>query len=136
MNKLQYLENKKNVLFDYWWNKAGKLIPQITEIRLVKPEIVLNHRLVTTAGFNYDEKPLIELNTVLFYTNIHGFGNDTIPHELAHYIADNCFDSSGHDKGFYMVGEKLTGRKLSRCHSFATFPRNVHREILQSIKGV
>lgn len=105
----------------YWqraWGIYGDSIGKL-------PPIILNSRLRTTAGNAYlnvkgmgiqPKGERVELNLRMLHKYHVEFKQDTIPHELAHFIAYRVYGSRGHDKHFYGVCEKL-GANTSRCHN-------------------
>ncbi len=61
----------------------------------------------------------IKLNMILYIQNIEDFTINTIPHEVAHLIADKYYYSRGHDKSWKYVMEHL-GLSATRCHNYDT----------------
>lgn len=60
------------------------------------PIIVLNNRLTKTAGRAWLDNSKIDLSTKLFRFNVEEFLAQTIPHELAHFVAWRVFGHANH----------------------------------------
>lgn len=100
---------------DNLWARACTIWPQLNS--MAQPETRVNARLRTTAGRSHSQQNWIDFNAYLLETAIEEMLTDTLPHEMAHNIADRLYGSYGHDANWYFVFHKLTGRQANRLHS-------------------
>ena len=66
------------------------------------PKVTFN-RKGRTAGMAYSYVWKVMLNLVLLSENYEDFMEQTIPHEVAHLVANKCFNSWGHDREWKRV---------------------------------
>ena len=59
-------------------------------------------------------------NPIIRDNDLIAFLNDTVIHEVAHYVDMLIFGSTGHNTRFYSVMSKLGHTNPKRCHSFKT----------------
>jgi SprT protein len=97
------------------WARAIKTWPELA--RLEMPDIRINSRLKTTAGRSHSVNNWLDFNAYLLETNANTMLEDTLPHEMAHNIADRLFNSVGHDTAWRAVYFKLTGKEAARLHN-------------------
>ena len=113
---LNEIQNRCEKTAKKFWNKALGLYPKLAGYKM--PSVVINSRLRTTAGYSYSGKEnRIEFNPHLYLRHEDIFHLDTIPHELAHNIADRLFKSKGHDEAWHNTFFDLTGYLAERTHS-------------------
>ncbi len=99
-----------------FWEIAVVKFPQLKKLPM--PDVRINARLRTTAGRSLATENWIDFNPHLFVRNKEIFLLDTVPHELAHNIADRLFNERvGHGAQWHFVFESLTGNAASRLHS-------------------
>jgi predicted SprT family Zn-dependent metalloprotease len=106
-----------------WWNRAVAIWG--TRCGMM-PAVILNKRLKSTAGRawiysegheHYAGKMVLEFSHGLLIKHAEYFSRDTIPHEIAHFIAYRVYGEENHGIHWKIVTEKMTGKVLSRCHS-------------------
>ena len=95
----------------YWWKIASQKLSNIG----LMPKIIINTRLTSTAGRAFHCGTKIDLSAKLMTENPDYFARDTIPHEIAHIIADKR-GSKGHD-AIWRDTCKIIGFETTRCHS-------------------
>ena len=80
----------------------------------------LSGQCVGVAWTNYKGKGwMIELNKAFFVNNWHDMIEDTIPHEVAHLIADTVFCARcHHDWRWKLVMKEVFNVKAERCHNY------------------
>ena len=95
------------------WHNHGcflyNLPPTELEIRFYENSV--------TAGRACASGNFVEFNLQLAEENEEDFFLQTIPHEIAHIIADRKLDSKGHDNAWKSVMVKF-GLNPDRCHSY------------------
>jgi predicted SprT family Zn-dependent metalloprotease len=102
---------------DFWWKVAQeKFKHRYNKSIGTIPTIIINTRLTSTAGYAFYCGTKIDLSAKLMSENYQYFAHDTIPHELAHIIADKIFGSKGHDDAWKKTCV-IMGFKTTRCHS-------------------
>lgn len=92
------------------------------------PIIEMNARLTSTAGRAWvnmsghapHEVEKIDLSCYLMERNPDNFRLDTIPHELAHFIAYRVYGDKGHGQGWKYTMQELGIPNAQRCHSMET----------------
>lgn len=101
-----------------WMDKASAIYGQ----SFIIPHIRMNIRGCTAGRANFAKWEL-QYNPVLFIQNKQDFIASTIPHEIAHLVA-NAMSRSGrvkpHGYEWREVMYKLGISKASRCHSYDT----------------
>lgn len=100
------------------WAKAQKLWPQALA-NVKPPEVKINARLKTTAGYAYSQAHRVEFSAELFWEHTEHFVVDTIPHEVAHIITDLRFpnEKSHHGQPWRDTMFVLSGREPKRLHN-------------------
>lgn len=99
-----------------FWEKAFKRFGHKIE---KMPEIKMNSRLTATAGRAWLKSDFIDLSCYLMEKYPDYFENDTIPHELCHFIAYRVFGDKGHGPQWKFVMMEL-GLIPNRLHSMQT----------------
>lgn len=96
-----------------WWNLLCDKYPLQG---FIKPKIVFNNRLKTTAGQCYMEDRIVQLSTELYAEHTTHFEINTIPHELCHQVAWDIYRAPGHCPKWKSIMVKI-GLKPDRCHT-------------------
>lgn len=111
------LQRLAEVWVDHWWKNA---LEKFAEFDIgARPAVKLNKRLTATAGRAFLDHDYMDLSVYLFERNIKDFCEDTIPHELAHFIAWRVYKDKGHGKAWKWVAHTLYGNP-QRCHNYET----------------
>ena len=106
----ELLESTKSAV----WAKFVKLYPKL--ISFPEPGITFNHKLRTTAGYNYPGENRVEICYKLFVTNQEEQLLVTIPHELAHQVDWNLNNKQGHGPTWKNIMVAY-GLPPVRCHN-------------------
>jgi SprT protein len=124
MTRTELLE-EVNHCADGWWIMLRKLYPSISSVR---PEIVLNNRLKTTAGraFYANDPQYVDLSMELLTYNLSAFLGDTIPHELCHLVAWTVYNEHGHGNAWKMIMRSI-GLEPTRLHNMINPKHEVRR---------
>lgn len=108
-----YLQDVADYWGRIWWAKMVAAFPQLQNH--TPPPIKLNNRLKTTAGRAWFEENYIDLSVELFWEHTEQFTRDTIPHELAHIVANIVYGDTGHGTGWKMTLQRV-GINTTRLH--------------------
>ncbi len=57
-------------------------------------------------------------NPILYKENIEDYHRRTIPHEVAHLVADRLYNSIGHDRPWKQVCLAIGMTDIERCHNY------------------
>lgn len=109
------LQKEATVALVMWYQKAQKMFGNIGPC----PDVKINRRFTSMAGRASLNDNLIELSEYLYLRNRQEFLKNTIPHELAHFIAYRKYKDRGHGKAWKEVAMYLYGDN-SRCHKMET----------------
>jgi len=98
------------------WSKAQKAYPATRGV--IAPAVKINGRLKTTAGLAYGEAHRVEFSAELMWEHTENFVADTIPHEVAHIVADLQYPGcKAHGAEWRAVMKFLSGKEPSRLHN-------------------
>lgn len=107
------LENKLIHYSHEWIEKANELLGTSMEY----PEVQCNLR-GTTAGIAYTHSWKIRYNLGLARDNYQDFIEQTVPHEVAHLVADHYYEKRCvHGKEWKHI-MRLFGKEPTRCHNY------------------
>ena len=98
------------------WAFARKRWPSLPGLC---PPVRINYRLRTTAGQAFSSGDRYGICLAAKIIDQHGWGGfhyETIPHEVAHIVADLVLESKGHDEAWRTV-MRYFGLKPWRCWS-------------------
>lgn len=112
----QYLLDVATKRVAIMWEKAQKAYPATRD---VKPPIVkINGRLKTTAGLAYCGEHRVEFSAELMWEHTDYFIADTIPHEVAHIVAELQHPGCRpHGVEWKNAMKYLSGIEAKRLHS-------------------
>jgi predicted SprT family Zn-dependent metalloprotease len=100
------------------WQEYCEIFPRL--VRYNPPKIVLNNRLMRTAGRSFQDLNIIDLANKFFVKNEREMICTILVHELAHQIDHNLFGESelkcGHGKKWCEIMIKL-GLPANKYHS-------------------
>lgn len=100
------------------WATSQKIWPKaLANVKV--PEVKINARLKTTAVRAWYEKHMVEFSAELMWEHTAHFVKDTIPHEVAHIVADIRFpnEKSRHGQEWRDTMFVLSGVEPKRLHS-------------------
>lgn len=112
---------------DNLWARACTIFPKLSV--MPQPETRVNARLKTTAGRSCSAQNWIDFNAYLLENETETILTETLPHEMAHNIADRLYGSTGHDDAWRKVFYALTGREATRLHSMDISAMRATRKI-------
>lgn len=97
------------------WARATVFYPSLKKYACPKTEI--SRRMKTTAGYAfYLPVNIVRFSAELMHEHTQNFIDDTIPHEVAHIVANNVFGAKGHGAAWKRVMLAL-GVNPTRLHS-------------------
>jgi predicted SprT family Zn-dependent metalloprotease len=90
----------------------------------IKPKIEYRTNMKSTAGFATYSTQLIELNELLFLSNVEDFISRTVVHEYAHLATDKLYPNAKQHHGpqFRSIMSRLGG-PITTCHSYSCSSR-------------
>lgn len=103
----------------------------IFQIDLPIPIIVFSDRMTHCAG-TYSYNPNSKCSKITFsnyimeHNDVQAFIEDTVIHEMAHFIDRMKYGSLGHTDRFFSIMKLLGHKNPTRCHTFKTAPRKTH----------
>lgn len=99
---IKYLQEVAEFNVHKQWARALVFYPSLKKYECPKTEI--SKRLKTTAGYAfYRPTNIVRFSAELMHEHTQNFIDDTIPHEVAHIVANNVFGSKGHDAAWKRV---------------------------------
>jgi len=118
--------------FSIWGDKIGQM-----------PVVEMNARLTACGGRAFMRTPQnkanfpdmierVDFSCYLMERNPDEYKAETIPHELAHFIAFRVYGDENHGKGFKYVMYKL-GCRGDRCHPMVTKNMAAKRRITSEV---
>lgn len=82
------------------------------------PNIVFDLKGLS-AGVAYTKTNTLRFNKILLSNNVDTFINITVPHEVAHLVADTFYNSRQcHGKGWKSIMKYVFGLEPKRCHDY------------------
>ena len=98
------------------WARAQAAYPAVSGMS--PPAVKINARLKTTAGLAYGTQHRVEFSAELMWEHTQHFIVDTIPHEVAHIVADLQYvGCKAHGAEWRSVMKFLSGIEPRRCHN-------------------
>lgn len=107
----------------YWTDFANQKLN-----RSFKYPIILFDLRGTTAGQAWTTSNKIRYNLGIARDNFNAFIDRTVPHEVAHLVADQYFmKNCGHGTEWKWVMGTIFGKEVSRCHSYDVTKHRVRK---------
>jgi SprT protein len=98
---------------NFWIDYANEVL----KISLPYPKVSFDLR-GTCAGKAYTTQWMVKYNIPLALKHVDEFSADTVPHEVAHLVANKYFNQRcGHGPKWRYIMEKVFKVPASRCHS-------------------
>lgn len=112
----QYLLDLATDKVRMYWACAQSAYPAVRG--MPSPTVKINARLKTTAGLAYGTQHRVEFSAELMWEHTDHFICDTIPHEVAHIVADLQYvGCKAHGAEWRTVMKFLSGIEPQRCHN-------------------
>ena len=111
---------------------------EVLGYRVSVPHVVFNLRGITAGmAFSYVEgfTPLIRYNLGLAKENLEAFLDNTVPHEVAHIVANRHFGKNcGHKREWQWVMRKVYGIEPKRCHQYDVSAHRIRKTFIHIYK--